>query len=249
MKLVCPECRRENEVERIYCHDCGARLDRSALAKEKPTEEDPKETQRRLRSVMNPTWARRRHQITQGLKLVLAAILAAGLIQMFRAPEVPAVPADTLELAPQINLELGDAAMNPANGPNLRYTEAQVNAYLASKLKSKQKVLSSYTRFERAVARFEEGVARATVERSLFGYSVFTSISFVPQIENAHVVARVTGGHFGRLPIHPALMGVAGFFFSDVTAVLDQDRRAIAKLGAIKVEPEAVNFLRPPPPR
>ncbi len=49
MKLICPECRRENEAARIYCHDCGARLDRSSLAKEKQTEEDPKDTQRRLR--------------------------------------------------------------------------------------------------------------------------------------------------------------------------------------------------------
>ncbi len=32
VQLTCPECRRDNEAERIYCHDCGARLDRSALA-------------------------------------------------------------------------------------------------------------------------------------------------------------------------------------------------------------------------
>src|SRR6516225_2034765 len=32
IQLTCPDCQRENEAERIYCHDCGARLDRSALA-------------------------------------------------------------------------------------------------------------------------------------------------------------------------------------------------------------------------
>ena len=42
IKLVCPECQRQNEPERIYCHDCGARLDRSALAKVAPKVEDPK---------------------------------------------------------------------------------------------------------------------------------------------------------------------------------------------------------------
>jgi len=54
MKLVCPECRRENEPERIYCHDCGARLDRSSLAKEKSKEEDPKATQKRLKAMLDP---------------------------------------------------------------------------------------------------------------------------------------------------------------------------------------------------
>ena len=33
MTLICPECRCENDPKRIYCHDCGARLDRSVLAR------------------------------------------------------------------------------------------------------------------------------------------------------------------------------------------------------------------------
>ena len=30
--LVCPDCQHENEPQRIYCHSCGARLDRSKLS-------------------------------------------------------------------------------------------------------------------------------------------------------------------------------------------------------------------------
>jgi predicted amidophosphoribosyltransferase len=60
IKLICPECRRENEPERIYCHDCGARLDRTALAKAAPKGEDAKETQRRLKSMLDPQRAKMR---------------------------------------------------------------------------------------------------------------------------------------------------------------------------------------------
>ena len=74
MKLLCPECRRENEPERIYCHDCGARLDRSSLAKEKSTEEAPKETQRRLRSMLDPRGVVLRQRFFQGSKLLLGAL-------------------------------------------------------------------------------------------------------------------------------------------------------------------------------
>jgi len=35
-KIVCGECRHENEAERIYCHNCGERLDRSMAAAQKP---------------------------------------------------------------------------------------------------------------------------------------------------------------------------------------------------------------------
>ena len=34
-KLVCTDCQHENELERIYCHNCGARLDRTKIIKEK----------------------------------------------------------------------------------------------------------------------------------------------------------------------------------------------------------------------
>src|ERR1700731_2437313 len=44
----------QNEPERIYCHDCGARLDRSALAKVVSKVEDPKQTQRRLKQLLDP---------------------------------------------------------------------------------------------------------------------------------------------------------------------------------------------------
>ena len=44
--IICPDCRNENEFERIYCHDCGAKLDRSRVKKEAiVVEEKPEEIQ------------------------------------------------------------------------------------------------------------------------------------------------------------------------------------------------------------
>ncbi len=71
IKLVCPECQRQNEPERIYCHDCGARLDRSALAKVAPKGEDPKETHRRLHKLFDPGRVKMRLLFFKISKLVL----------------------------------------------------------------------------------------------------------------------------------------------------------------------------------
>jgi predicted amidophosphoribosyltransferase len=73
IKLVCPECQRQNEAERIYCHDCGARLDRSALAKVAPKEEDPKQTQRRLKQILDPGRVKMRLMFFKISKLILGA--------------------------------------------------------------------------------------------------------------------------------------------------------------------------------
>ena len=38
-KLACTECQHENEVQRIYCRNCGAKLDRFALLETRPKED------------------------------------------------------------------------------------------------------------------------------------------------------------------------------------------------------------------
>jgi hypothetical protein len=238
IKLVCPECRRENEPERIYCHDCGARLDRTALAKIAPKGEDVKETQRRLRSMLDPQRAKMRHLFFKTSKLILGALATAALVQMVLPPDLPARP-KTGEFPPQINLDLENAVMNHQTAP-LQYTETQVNAYLGSALKSKQAALSKLLQFERAFVSFDETACRVTAERSLLGYSVYTSTSSKVSVQNGTLSATNTGGSIGRLPIHPLIMKYGDVMFADLWAALDREKKSVAKMGAIEFHPQAV---------
>ncbi len=242
MKLLCPECRRENEPERIYCHDCGARLDRSKLSKAVSKEEDPKETQRRLRNLMDGSKAKMRQRFFQSCQLLLGALTVAALVQILRAPDLPK-PSETSAMMPsQINLDLEDASMDPRNARPLRYTEEQVNEYVSYVLKSKRAALSKYLTFQSAIVALEDGSSRVTVERSLFGLSLYSTISFVPRIENGNVVAKVRGGSLGRMPIHPALMEHGEILFADLKAALDRERKSISKLGAISIQPKLISL-------
>ena len=242
MKLVCPECRRENEPERIYCHDCGARLDRSSLAKEKSKEEDPKDTQKRLKAMLDPQRALMRRRFFQGSKLVLGALVLAGIVQMVRPPDLPEKPKEPA-LPAQINLELENAAMEPRTAAPLRYTDDQVNAYLTYALKSKQPALSKWLNFERAVTSFDEGYCTVTVERSLYGFSVFTTASYAVTLQNGAIAAQPRGGRIGRMPIHPELMKHANFLFQDLWTALERERKSIIKLGSIELHPKLVILL------
>jgi hypothetical protein len=244
IKLICPECRRENEAERIYCHDCGARLDRTALAKVAPKGEDAKETHRRLRSLLDPQRVKMRLMFFKVSKLVLGAFATAALVQMLLPPDLPP-RTKSGEFPPQINLDIENAAMNH-NAPPLRYTDAQVNAYLGSALKSKQAALSKLLQFERAVVNFDENVCRITAERSLFGFSVFTGTSAKVTLENGTLKASNTGGTIGRLPVHPFLMKYADPIFSDLWAALERERKAVSKMSAIEFHPQAVVLIPKP---
>ncbi len=244
IKLICPECRRENEPERIYCHDCGARLDRTALAKNAPKGEDVKETQRRLRTMLDPQRAKMRLLFFKVSKLILGAFATAAVVQMLLPPDLPP-RAKTGEFPPQINLDLENAAMNHGAAP-LQYTEAQVNAYLGSALKSKQAALSKLLQFERAIVSFDENVCRITAERSLFGFSIFTMTSSKVTVQNGTLSASNNGGSIGRLPIHPLLMKYADPLFGDLWTALDRERKSVAKMSAIEFRPQAV-VLTPKP--
>lgn len=238
IKLICPECRHENEAERIYCHDCGARLERSALAKVMPKQENAKETQRRLKSMLDPQRAKMRQMFFKVSKLILGAFGLAMLIQMLLPPDVPA-PAKSTELAPQIGLDLEGATATPS-APPLRYTEAQVNAYLANALKSKQAALSKLLKFERALVSFDENLCRITAQRSLFGYSLYTATSNSVTLQNGTFAVSNNGGSIGRLPVHPAVMKYADLIFGDLWTALDRERRSIVKMGAIEFHPQTV---------
>jgi hypothetical protein len=235
--LVCPECQRQNEPERIYCHDCGARLDRSALAKVAPKGEDPKETQRRLKQLLDPGRVKLRVMFFKISKLILGAGALAVLIEMLLPPDVPE-RLKSIELQ-QINLDLERASTGQSAAP-LQYTEEQVNAYLVNVLKSKQAVLSKLLQFERALVNFDEGVCRITAERSLLGFSVFTAISHNVTLQNGTVIASNNGGSIGRMPIHPMIMKFGDILFTDLWAALDREKKLVSKMGAIEFHPKTV---------
>ena len=243
IKLICPECQRENEPERIYCRDCGARLDRSSLAKVVSKQESPEETQRRLRSMFTHRGVRAQLLFFKVAKLILGACVLAAFVQIIRSPDLPA-RAESMELPPQINFDIEDALTNRRAQP-LHYTEAQVNDYLVRALRKKQEALSMVLKFERAFVNFDENSCRITIERSLFGLSIYTGAAGVISLQNGTLIASSSGGSIGRLPLHPVLMKGANLLFLDLWKALDHEQKLITKMGAIEFHPQTI-VITPP---
>jgi len=237
-KIVCGECRHENEAERIYCHNCGERLDRSAAAAQKPMV-DPTETHRRLQKMLGPP-SRVRHNFFAVSKLVLAAIAAAALVQMALPPELPA---PTKIVSPQIDLDLENAHLRPSP---LEYSQDQINAYLTYRLITKKAALTyPFLTFVRATASFREGACTIAMERSLFGYSIFSRTSHRVETNAGKIAATNVGGWIGRLPIHPVIMQFGDIIFADLWSALDRERKLIGKMGAVNFHESSVTISAP----
>lgn len=243
--LACPECRHENEIERIYCHSCGARLDRSALSARKiPKAEAPEQVHKRLQGMFSQRQARIRSFLRNGAKLLLAAITAAILAQMLTPPDIPApVKSDTFP--PQVNMDL-EMMVQYHRPPFLRYSEEGMNGFLANALKTKNVQLTHpFLEFKRALLRFGEGTFTITVERSIFGFSIYTGGTYSILDHDGKLVASAKGGAIGRLPIHSALMKFSEFLFGDVVSALRQPMKEVRLLSSIELHDREVIFAAP----
>jgi hypothetical protein len=239
-KVICAECRHENEGERIYCHNCGERLDRSVVIAKKKGQ-DPQDERRRLQKMMEGP-SKSRQNFFAVSKLALAAAVAAALVEIAMPPEVPAPTKATPQ---QIDLDLENAASFQRPGP-LEYSQEQVNAYLTYRLISKKKALTNpVLTFVRATVSLNEGSCTIAMERSLFGYSLFSRGSYRIDVSGGKIAATNVGGWIGRLPIHPAIMRYGDIIFADLRTALDRERKLIAKMGAITLHDGSVTITPP----
>ena len=247
-QLVCPECRHANEPERVYCHNCGAKLNRTAPAviPGKTDDAETVATRERLRRMIEQRGVKTRRMLLNIARLILGAGVAAALIQMFLAPDLPASGGKDLVLGPQIGLDLENALMHH-RGTQLTYQQDQVNNYLANALKRKKTSIldKPMLEFRRGVAQFNEGVFRMTTERSIFGLSLYASGFYRANVQDGKITAKCEGGMIGRMPIHPLVMQYAGFLFSDVWKALEQDEKQVAKFSRIEFHAKTVVLTAP----
>jgi hypothetical protein len=238
--IICPDCRNENEVERIYCHECGAKLDRTRIKKEDAVvEEKPEETMKRVKRMFGGQRDRVREVTFKVSKLLLGACAAAVLVLMILPPDVPEKK-KVSELPPQINMDLENATMTH-RGAQLRYTEQEVNAYLAGALRSKQAALDKpLLHFERVLVKMDEGLCQVTAERSLFGFPLYTTGMFNVSTVNGAIITSSRGGRIGRVQIHPKIMKYGDVVFSDIWKALERERKLVAKVAAIEFHPQSV---------
>ena len=240
-KLICAECRHENEAERIFCHNCGERLDRSAAAALKRVE-DPREAHRRLQKMLQGP-SRTRHNFFLACKLLLAAAATAAVLQMILPPDFPVAVKASLPV--QLDLELEKANSHPTV---LELSQQDVNAYLTSRLNSKKKALNKpLLDWERAAVIFKEGFCVVGWERSIFGYPIYSQASYRIDINGGKIVGTNKGGWIGRLPIHPALMPYANVIFADLWSALDRESKLVAKMKTVEFHDGTVTFTSAAP--
>ena len=242
-KLICPECQHENELERIYCHNCGARLDRTGVIKEKVDEGVIEErTRKHLKEMFRPNRGRGKRIATKFGKTFLGALGLAVVVVMLLPPELPPAPKN-YSFAPLIGMDMM-SAVSSRHPASLVYNEEQANSYIAATIRRKDNpAQQGYFPLRRVFVQFQEGQCWVHVERRLSRLSIFSGSAYRVMINNGKVTTTNMGGYIGRMPIHPALMKYGDILLGKAWDSLDRERKSVARLNGIEFHPQSATLI------
>ena len=240
--LPCGQCGYENEAERVYCHNCGAKLDRSLLPKETEATkmETPEQARKRIAKMTNPKKSGGLGALKTAANVLIYSAILAALFLIAQKPD--GVPEVSKELAQRfVSTEIMDALDAP-QPKRVDLTEAEVNAYLLQQLKSKDGGVAGLE-FKRAYVNLHPGVIHIGAEESLFGLPVFTGVLYRLEVKDGKLAPVLLGGNFGRLAVHPAAMQYLDFFFQKIWGLLQRDRKQMDRMQNVIVRQGAITLV------
>jgi hypothetical protein len=239
--LPCEQCGYLNEPERVYCHNCGAKLDRSLLPKaEEKHQESPEKARKRISKMTNPQASWFWREVKMLFKVAIYAAMAAVVILIAQAPD--GVPDGKKE--PTMRLVSSDMmeALESPTPRALSFSEDEVNQYLKQMLKAKDGAIPG-VEFTRAYVNLRAGAIRLNSENSVWGYPVFSGVDYQLEVKEGKFTATVIGGSFGRLSVDPQLMRYAEMGFESLQTSLQRERKQMEKMQSVKVEDKRIDLV------
>lgn len=233
VNLRCEQCGYENEAERVYCHNCGGKLDRTLLprAEDDKNRETSDKARRRIRKMTNPG----SNPVVREFKALLttlfwAAVVAAGVVASRPPDGVPDPKGAGLNRL--VQSDLMEAFESPAP-KSISFSQEEINAALKQSLKGKEGGLIPGIKFGRAFVNLYNGAARVSTQQDLWGFPFYSSSTYKLGMKEGKFAPVLIAGSFGRLPVHPQAMQYLDFSFDKLWAALKRERGYLDKLQSI----------------
>ena len=237
--LVCKECGHVNEAERVYCHGCGAKLDRTViLAEQEKLTVSREQRQREVKRLMTPRGGSMFKEVGMLFKVVAWAVLAAVVIQIVRPPDdIPPLPKKgELFNLPQLGTDLERLAAAPA-GQGFVFSEADINAFLLKK--PFRKIPSWFTDIvplRRSFVNLDNGQARLTIQADLAGYPLYAGITAQPKNDpKTGLSVSWVSLNLGRLELPALVAQPASVAVPTLMDSVKRERQLLGQLGSAEI--------------
>jgi len=239
--LTCGQCGFVNEAERVYCHNCGSKLDRSLLpVHDEKGEDSPAKARKRISKMTNPKTGLVFQEIKTFLKVEISAVIVAALYLIAQKPDgVPELK--KASILRMINSDMMEAMQSPR--PSLvSFTEDDVNQHLKKTVKARDTVVPG-VEVSRVYAIFTPGVIRMGTENSVFGYPIYTEIAFHVEVKAGKFTTAIVGGNLGLLAVDPRLMQYGDLLFQGTWEGLKRERAQMDKMERVDVKKGEISLI------
>jgi hypothetical protein len=239
-KLVCTACKHENEPERVYCHNCGEKLDRSLLpkAEDLTSGEEFSKKQKQVQKMMNRSRGR---WVATARKLILLVLLSAFVAAGFLVCQAPqdAPPMQSDELSSVDSRELWKMLINTPQAA-VPFKESDLNHTIRQSVKPGPGPLG--TKFVRAFVTLRPGKIALNTQRDAWGLPIYTGATLKPVIVGGKWSPGIEGLSIGRLKIHPAARKLADFVLDPFAKAFEAQLKEIDRLQKIEPGEKVVTF-------
>lgn len=252
--IVCKDCSHVNEAQRVYCHNCGVKLDRSAVAQElQKQNESAEQRQKRVKKIMNPSggllgknWG------GTFIRTIFWAAVAGLAINIALPPEnVPPMPKEQLLDAPPLGIYLQD--VSESKTPRvIAFKEDEINLYLLNTIrpkKGKKGESEGVVRFQRAFVELDPGTARIISQSAILNHPLYLGVTFAAEGKAGTLSAKPVAVHFGRVTIpefiSQHLAKPVEFLFASLWGALREEQRSLNALGALEIRDEVAIIASP----
>jgi hypothetical protein len=243
--IQCPKCSFDNELGRIFCHQCGNKLD---LDQVKAPSEGAK-LRRRVSVGVRKT-------VRTVIELVVAIAIIACVVLIWLVPAVPELKPTNADLVgSDVKKRALDHLVNGRSAGSLEITQGELNTYVNSLGFDKSKgVGMEFVPVTMHIEMVQGGMKIVYLGEIHLGDSLrkqlYLGLSGTPAMEQGSFEFKPTGAWIGALPIHPKLLQMTGLFqkyFGSLFSKLDTERDALNKLTSVTVGPGKVVLDYQPP--
>ncbi len=244
--LICPKCAFDNELGRIFCHQCGTKLDLNQI---------------KAPSRGGPSLKRRDAPLTAGkiflrvAEVFLLLIVAWGVYLLCQVPDVKPIASTAADQTSAEKKRFAlDRALDLRKPAVIQLSEAEVAAYLNrfgfEKPESKGFRISP-TGLQ---VEFEQGVVVVSMLGqlelgSVIQKKIYVQYRGIPEISREQFTLRPIAAQFGGLPIHPRLLESTSAiqrYFSETFRNLQDDQKLLGRLTSMAAEPRRVTLRYDP---
>jgi len=229
--IACPNCGKDNELGRIFCLKCGAKLDLNAISA--PT------------SAKNPNLRKARkaakavivNTIFTSVKLLFVAMSAAVITLVFMPPKITRFKstvedADTFE---EKKFQLEDA-VNSNNTLTVNISEREVNSMLKRHVKSLNEDFKSEVKIGSIYASCDNDMMTFSIDRKWKYFHIFLVYAAKPELKNGKMVFRPVSGAIGCFPLPRLAVEPYSNLLTPLWSKFKFDKQTLDQLASVKIQ-------------